>query len=401
MGASLFYCGEFGPEHTDSYTLDFDPTDGIDWHTTHTDRGTGDAFLTMLQLEDGMVNYGWTRTWGGTSYDAALDVDSDGDGNWVVGQFDGACDFNQDGNSEWRYSNGFGDVFVMRLSAAGEFLWVSTFGGDDDDEPFDVRVSSAGDGYVLGEFYGSVDFDPGPGEDYHTGRGGSDVFLSKYSSDGTYLWTRTLEPNRSPSGYRLEINREGELLIGGFFEDTMDVDPGAGELLLTARGDLDGLVSVWTPDGEHVWSRQIGGEGSRVAVGSAVFDDGGSVIAVGTFSGDLDFNDAGPPDVHASRGGRDAFMTRFSPEGEYEWTVTWGGLGEEDAATHATAHENGDITVAGLFQGTVDFDPGPGVTELTAVGNRDMFLLRFTCPQECPELLKHRASGGAGVAKSK
>ncbi|MCC7292019.1 MAG: hypothetical protein IT449_08170, partial [Phycisphaerales bacterium] len=30
-----------------------------------------------------------------------------------------------------------------------------------------------------------------------------------------------------------------------------------------------------------------------------------------------------------------------------------------------------------------------------------MFLLRFTCPQECPELLKHRASGGAGVAKSK
>lgn len=57
--------------------------------------------------------------------------------------------------------------------------------------------------------------------------------------------------------------------------------------------------------------------------------------------------------------------------------------------------------MSGLFQGTVDFDPGEGVQELTAVGTRDMYLLRLGCAEECAQLRKHRAKGGAGQVKSK
>ncbi|MCQ3920416.1 MAG: hypothetical protein DPW13_05595 [Planctomycetes bacterium] len=264
---------------------------------------------------------------------------------------------------------------------------------------FSVQVDSQGNGYVLGVFNGAVDFDPGPGEDWYIADR-NDIFLSKYAADGTYLWTRVWEPNLTPTGYGLSIDGNDRLLIDGFFEESMDVDPGPGEHWLTARGEIDGLLLMLNTDGEYLWSRQIGGPG-RAVVAAATFDRDGHVIAAGHFKDEVDFNDAGPPDIHVSRGGYDPFLSRFSPDGEYEWTIPWGGPEEEDSTNFVVAHENGDVTVSGLFQGTVDFDPGEGVQELTAVGARDMYLLRLGCADECAQLRKHRAKGGAGQLKSK
>ncbi|MCG3129815.1 MAG: hypothetical protein FLDDKLPJ_00550 [Phycisphaerae bacterium] len=290
----------------------------------------------------------------------------------------------------------------MKLSVAGVMQWVHSFGGGSDDDPYIVQIDSQGSIYLLGVFNGAVDFDPGPGEDWYIADR-NDIFLSKYAADGTYLWTRVWEPNLTPTGYGLSIDAQDRLLIDGFFEESMDVDPGPGEHWLTARGDDDavnGLLLMLNSDGEYLWSRQIGGPG-ELYVSSATFDREGYVIAAGHFRDEVDFNDAGPPDVRVSRGGLDPFLSRFTPDGEYEWTIAWGGPEEEDSTNFVVAHENGDITVSGLFQGTVDFDPGDGVHELTAVGARDMFLLRLGCADECAQLRKHRAKGGAGQVKSK
>jgi hypothetical protein len=39
---------------------------------------------------------------------------------------------------------------------------------------------------VTGNFYGTVDFDPGWGIDNHTSNGDDDVFLSKFPPDGNW-----------------------------------------------------------------------------------------------------------------------------------------------------------------------------------------------------------------------
>lgn len=398
-GDHVLYCGNFGPDYGNSYSLDFDPFEGSDIHTANTRARTSDAFLTLLSWRDGGLIYDWTAVFGGWDADVPEALTYGEKGVWLAGYFFETADFDPGHGDVWRSSNGERDMFVMLLSWRGELLWVNTIGGPSDEWPYEIQSSPLGDSFVIGAFSGSVEFDPGVGEDYHTSEGAA-VFVTSYADDGSYRWTRTLQPNLSPSGYGVGVSGGDHLLIDGFFEETMDVDPGPGELLLTARGDTNGLLSMWTPNGEHVWSRQIGGPGSA-AVADATFDHEGHVLAVGWFTDEVDFNDAGPPDVHVSQGGLDAFLSRFTPDGQYEWTVTWGGAGEEDFADHLAAHENGDISVSGYFQDTADFDPSEGVLELTAVGNRDMFLLRFTCPSECSELLKHRAVGGVGIVKSK
>ena|GEM_PF-3734222 len=51
----------------------------------------------------------------------------------------------------------------------------------------------------------------------------------------------------------------------------------------------------------------------------------------------------------------------------------------------------------------MDFDPGQGVAERTALGERDNFLLKLTCGGggRCDALLSHKAKGKKGKAKSK
>ena len=72
----------------------------------------------------------------------------------------------------------------------------------------------------------------------------------------------------------------------------------------------------------------------------------------------------------------ECFLTKFGPQGNFIWARTWGSYGDENA-TALAVDGNSNTYSGGRFQGTVDFDPGPGVEERTAVGTSDAFLVSF------------------------
>ena len=54
-------------------------------------------------------------------------------------------------------------------------------------------------------------------------------------------------------------------------------------------------------------------------------------------------------------------------DGEFVWAKSIGGSGE-DAGYSVATDASGNVYTTGLFQGTVDFDPGPSTTNLTSAG---------------------------------
>src|SRR5215204_1405610 len=48
-----------------------------------------------------------------------------------------------------------------------------------------------------------------------------------------------------------------------------------------------------------------------------------------------------------------------------------------DAGYNLALDDNGNIYTVGIFNGTVDFDPGAGITNLTSQGNYDVFITKF------------------------
>src|ERR1051325_1182373 len=52
------------------------------------------------------------------------------------------------------------------------------------------------------------------------------------------------------------------------------------------------------------------------------------------------------------------------------------GAAGSDQGTKVVVDGAGNVYVTGYFQNTVDFDPGPGVTNLTSAGSNDIFFAK-------------------------
>ena len=123
-------------------------------------------------------------------------------------------------------SNGSLDVFLSRFDKDGNFVWARTWGGPDDDCGYSVSNDGSGSEYVTGFFQDTVDFNPAAEEDFHTSNGQFDAFLSKLDSNGNYVWARTWGGFYNDSGISVAIDGLGNEYVTGYFQDTVDFDPG-------------------------------------------------------------------------------------------------------------------------------------------------------------------------------
>lgn len=134
-----------------------------------------------------------------------------------------------------------------------------------------------------------------------------------------------------------------------------------------------------------IWARQLGGAGRERAAGVAA-DRGGVVYVAGRIEGEATLGS-----VRVVSAGPDALVTALDRHGLPVWAHAFGGSGADEARAVAILTE-GDVFVTGSFSGTVDFDPGPGRTELVSSGLSDVFVLRLS-PRG--ELVWARGLGGA------
>lgn len=63
-------------------------------------------------------------------------------------------------------------------------------------------------------------------------------------------------------------------------------------------------------------------------------------------------------------------------DGDFAWAVKMGAAGVQYAQEIAV-NDTGSVYVTGYFGGTVDFDPGPAVTNLTSAGYSDLSVAKY------------------------
>jgi len=159
-----------------SDTVDFDSGIGVD---NHISAGYEDVFV--LKLDTG-GNYIWAKTFGGIDEDYGISIATDYYGDvYVSGFFWESPNFDPGTGVESYTSNGDGDVFVEKLDANGNFLWVRTFGGLDDDYSSSVSINNTGILYVTGYYRDTVNFNSGSSIDSQVSMGYEDIFVQKLS----------------------------------------------------------------------------------------------------------------------------------------------------------------------------------------------------------------------------
>lgn len=197
-------------------------------------------------------------------------------------------------------------------------------------------------------------------------------------------WAFNVGNSQRQEAYRTNIDRQGNILVTGIFEGTVDFDPGPGVFNLTSNGDYDIFVAKYSPSGTFISAFSIGGV-LRDAPYYISTDNQNNILLTGYFRGTVDF-DPGPGIYNlVSNGeagsdpgyGGDCFVAKYTSSGNFIMAFKIGGS-TFDNGLSIQAGSNDDIIVTGYFRSeNVDFDPGPGTYILNA-SSGTIFLARYT-----------------------
>ena len=307
-------------------TVDFDPGAGVD---TRTSVRIGDAFVSKY---DASGNYQWTEAFGGTGHEWAGSVATDNSGNvYIGGSFQNTVDFDPGVGLDNRTSAGSYDAFVSKYDAPRAITsGQRRLAERGVEEPCSVATDSSGNVYIGGYFQDTVDFDPDAGWRVWTSAGSYDAFLSKYDASGNYQWTKAFGGTGNDKSDSIDTDSSGNAYIVGWFQNTVDFDPGAGVDSRTSAGSYGAFISKYDASGNYQWTKALGEIGEYEF--NAVAGGGrGDVYVGGNFSGTVDFDPGAGVDSRTSAGGYDAFVSKYDSSGNYQWTKALGGTGDEDS----------------------------------------------------------------------
>lgn len=366
-------------------SVDFDSGTGV---TILTSNGDSDVYIQKI---DSNGNFIWAKSFGGMYLDEGISLTSDSNGNiYTLGRFDSTVDFDPGAGVFEITSDASNFSFTHKLDSNGEFIWVKTFGNWIND----IKIDASDNIYTIGAFQDTVDFDPGSGVYELTSNGYSDIFIQKLDSNGNFIWTKGMGSFYSDSASSLSINSVGEIYISGYFKGEVDFDPSAGTAELISKGSRDVFILKLSMNVDFFWVKSF--EGIDYGIGESVTTDAdGNVYTVGYYSGTIDFNPDTTTNEFYSESAYSLFCQKTNSNGDYIWTKSIGGSNGYSSirAYSMVIDSSNNIFITGYFKGTVDFDSGSGVFELTSNEESDIFTLKL---DENGNFLWANSFGGIG-----
>lgn len=361
-------------------TVDFNPGAGI---ANLTAIGGLNSFICKL---DSNGNYLWSKKIT-NGYNEALELAVDPTGNsYITGYFSNTTDFDPNAGVYNLTAQSFAaDAFVLKLDNLGNFIWAKAFSGFNDEFGYAIDIDYAGNVFTTGNFYGTVDFDPGINSYNLTSTNvtTTDVFITKLDTDGNFLWAHAFGDSLNDFGYKIEVDSMGNSYTIGSFVDTIDFDPSANNYtIISDQGTTNGFMLKLNPSGNFVWANGIVGFADLNLL-DIHLDHINNIYITGTLSNTADFDPGSAIYNLSSNGNYDIIIAKYTNAGGLDWAKNMGGYspgGIGGGFGSALVTDNlYNVYIAGVFGLTVDFDPSVNVYNLTSIGNiaGDIFTLKL------------------------
>ena len=234
-------------------------------------------------------------------------------------------------------------LMFQNVAKAWDFDWISQFGTTSSDIAGGIAADSTGvyvAGSTIGVFSGQ------------SAIGGIDLYLRKYSFNGSVLWTRQFgttsdDDTVGPSG-AVAADATG-VYVGGTTDGTL-----SGQ---TTAGNGDAFVRKYSASGDLMWTRQFGTGADDLLSGVSVHSSGVYVVGYtnGTFPG------------APSGTGADVYIAKLAPDtGNVVWVRQFGvrgnltdiaGIDVDSTGVYvAGMHSTGDVNVPQGHLRRYDFD---------------------------------------------
>lgn len=298
--------------------------------------------LSMTHAQQG-PDFAWAKSMGGLGADLGQGIATDAQGySYATGYFNGTAYFGTD----TLISVGGTDVFISRLDPDGNILWGKKTGGSGADWGRAITVDENGNSYITGNYELTANF----GTTLLTAQGSSDVFAAKIDSSGTIVWAKSFGGKIGDIGYGIDVDQNGFVYITGTYADTAIF----GNDTLITNGLNDIFVVKLNSTGDVVWAKGLGGTANEISRGIALGVDGSIQIAgffttSGTTVAQFDSIS------FTSTGNSDIFVAKLDPLGNAVWAKKMGGS-SQDQGLGVAVDALGNVFTTGMFQSTAYFD---------------------------------------------
>ncbi|MDX2190287.1 MAG: T9SS type A sorting domain-containing protein [Bacteroidota bacterium] len=308
--------------------------------------------------------------------DASLNV-------FVTGYFKGTVDFDPGvGTSNVTSNLSTFDIFVLKINSSGTFQWIKTAGGSGDDYGFSIAIDNNGDVIIGGSADdnggNAIDFDPSAGS-VIVGTTGRDGILWRLDAfNGTYVGVGKYGTTNSDELRKVAVDANGNVYVSGYYSVQL---ASTGVLSTVGTGNLDAFIIKYGPTYSFQWFRTFGGLQDQVAYDLDV-DASGNVYSVGTYRGaagstsDFDYSSTLGGLAGLSNTVSDGFLCKLNSSGTFQWVKGIKGNGI-DYPKKVAINSAGDVIVAGMFQGTCEFDPSTLTSSFTSNGGYDVFIAKY------------------------
>ncbi|MBI9068663.1 MAG: T9SS type A sorting domain-containing protein [Salinivirgaceae bacterium] len=302
-------------------SVDFDPSESI----LQLSSETFTPFIAKYSPDGELI---WAGQLGSASsnYSEAFAMTLDENNNiYLTGIFTGTVDFDLSFDDYELTSQNNYDMFVLKLSSNGVFVWAKAFDGalSGSANPLDIAVKND-EIYVAGYFDYTIQFNAAFDESEHSSFGKDDVFLLQLDNNGEYVWSYTDGSEEDDRALGIEMSSNGDVFITGYHEGEMDFGPGVAWENVTGSGTFivkylnSGVVGV---NDRRIcdWTLSFGAqEGANIAL-----DAEDNVYVTGTFGGSVNFNPLSGSGFYLTAPSYpDIYLTKISGSRQFQWALT-------------------------------------------------------------------------------
>ncbi len=284
----------------------------------------------------------WTKQDGASQDDEGRAIATDSSGNVYITGY-------VRGNFHGITRVGSADPFISKYDPAGNRLWSVLFGSPDIDEGFGIACDASGNVFATGWCGGSIEGNP------YLGNG--DNYLAKYDTNGQRQWLRQWGTVNKDTGYSLACDAAGDVYVSGYT---------TGTLYGPKLGNRDLFVAKYDASGSFLWGRQAGTSGHDQAWGVAT-DATGHVYVSG--------ETGGPLEGGVYQGELDVFLTKYDPAGTRLWTAQMG-TANWDLADGVAVAPDGVVFLGGTTTGNLEGNLNHGL--------HDAFIMKFAPAADVP-----------------
>ncbi|MBX7107057.1 MAG: T9SS type A sorting domain-containing protein [Chitinophagales bacterium] len=273
---------------------------------------------------------------------------------------------------------GVEDGILAYFSPAGERVWATYYGGEDEDIIRRLKKDDAGNIIMVG--YSNSDSGIATPDAWQpVNNGNSDLCLSKWTSGGQLIWATFLGGESEDHGRSVDADNENNIYVNGSTGSKFGIKKNA--FRDHNGGGQDYLLAKYNPNGGLKWSTYWGGAVEDRGRGVRVDDKGKYVYYTGYSASDTGVATPGAFQENWTAGYdnqgqpyHDAVLMKWSTDGYPIWSTYLGD--PPDDRGRAITMINNDVYMGGTTSSLTSMATAEGFQPVFG-GKEDMFVDKF------------------------